>query len=62
MAEQKLNFEMSDPEGVFPCILGHEGGGIVTDVGEGVTSVKPGKSMDRNKTFGETFLNSASVC
>lgn len=31
-----------DPEGVFPCILGHEGGGIVTDIGEGVTSVKPG--------------------
>lgn len=31
-----------DPEGVFPCILGHEGGGIVESVGEGVTSVKPG--------------------
>lgn len=37
---------MSDPEGVFPCILGHEGGGIVTDVGEGVTSVKPGKLIN----------------
>ncbi|KAG6456832.1 alcohol dehydrogenase class-3 [Manduca sexta] len=32
----------SDPEGVFPVILGHEGGGIVESVGEGVTSVKPG--------------------
>eukprot|EP00123_Amoebidium_parasiticum_P001518 comp12630_c0_seq1/m.7675 comp12630_c0_seq1/g.7675 ORF comp12630_c0_seq1/g.7675 comp12630_c0_seq1/m.7675 type:complete len:381 (-) comp12630_c0_seq1:408-1550(-) len=32
----------SDPEGVFPCILGHEGGGIVESVGEGVTSVKVG--------------------
>ncbi|GFY40612.1 alcohol dehydrogenase class-3 [Trichonephila inaurata madagascariensis] len=32
----------SDPEGVFPCILGHEGGGIVESVGEGVTSVQPG--------------------
>jgi len=32
----------SDPEGVFPCILGHEGGGIVESIGEGVTSVKPG--------------------
>ncbi len=31
-----------DPEGVFPCIMGHEGGGIVESVGEGVTSLKPG--------------------
>ncbi|HDX8453761.1 TPA: S-(hydroxymethyl)glutathione dehydrogenase/class III alcohol dehydrogenase [Aeromonas hydrophila] len=31
-----------DPEGLFPCILGHEGGGIVESVGEGVTSVKVG--------------------
>ncbi|WP_444908195.1 S-(hydroxymethyl)glutathione dehydrogenase/class III alcohol dehydrogenase [Microbulbifer sp. SSSA008] len=31
-----------DPEGKFPCILGHEGGGIVVQVGEGVTSVKAG--------------------
>ena len=31
-----------DPEGVFPCILGHEGGGIVESVGAGVTSVKVG--------------------
>jgi len=31
-----------DPEGVFPTVLGHEGGGIVIEVGEGVTSVKPG--------------------
>ncbi|MCE9849153.1 S-(hydroxymethyl)glutathione dehydrogenase/class III alcohol dehydrogenase [Aeromonas allosaccharophila] len=31
-----------DPEGVFPCILGHEGGGIIESVGEGVTSVKVG--------------------
>ena len=31
-----------DSEGVFPCILGHEGGGIVEAVGEGVTSVKVG--------------------
>ncbi|CAG4946354.1 unnamed protein product [Parnassius apollo] len=31
-----------DPEGVFPVILGHEGGGIVESVGEGVTSFKPG--------------------
>jgi S-(hydroxymethyl)glutathione dehydrogenase/alcohol dehydrogenase len=31
-----------DSEGKFPCILGHEGGGIVESVGEGVTTVKPG--------------------
>jgi len=32
----------ADPEGQFPVILGHEGGGIVEEVGAGVTSVKPG--------------------
>lgn len=31
-----------DPEGLFPCILGHEAAGIVESVGENVTSVKPG--------------------
>lgn len=31
-----------DPEGAFPAILGHEGAGIVREVGAGVTSVKPG--------------------
>ena len=31
-----------DPEGKFPAILGHEGGGIVEEVGAGVTSVSPG--------------------
>lgn len=31
-----------DPEGIFPVILGHEGGGIVESIGEGVTSVKVG--------------------
>ncbi|MCC4833978.1 S-(hydroxymethyl)glutathione dehydrogenase/class III alcohol dehydrogenase [Shewanella sp. 10N.7] len=31
-----------DPEGIFPVILGHEGGGIVEMVGEGVTSVQVG--------------------
>ncbi|WP_022708042.1 MULTISPECIES: S-(hydroxymethyl)glutathione dehydrogenase/class III alcohol dehydrogenase [Paracoccus] len=32
----------ADPEGIFPAILGHEGAGIVLEVGEGVTSVQPG--------------------
>ena len=31
-----------DPEGIFPSILGHEGAGVVVDVGAGVTSVKKG--------------------
>ncbi len=31
-----------DPEGIFPAILGHEGAGIVREVGAGVTSLKPG--------------------
>ena len=31
-----------DPEGVFPSVLGHEGGGVVVEVGEGVTTVQPG--------------------
>lgn len=32
----------ADPEGAFPAILGHEGAGVVVEVGPGVTSVKPG--------------------
>src|ERR1700741_1843167 len=32
----------ADPEGLFPTILGHEGAGIVVDVGAGVTSLKKG--------------------
>ncbi|MDP3299155.1 MAG: alcohol dehydrogenase catalytic domain-containing protein, partial [Phenylobacterium sp.] len=31
-----------DSEGVFPSILGHEGAGVVVEVGQGVTSLKPG--------------------
>ena len=32
----------ADPEGLFPAILGHEGAGVVLEVGEGVTSLSPG--------------------
>jgi S-(hydroxymethyl)glutathione dehydrogenase/alcohol dehydrogenase len=31
-----------DPEGIFPAVLGHEGAGVVVDVGPGVTSVQKG--------------------
>jgi S-(hydroxymethyl)glutathione dehydrogenase / alcohol dehydrogenase len=38
----KFTLSGEDPEGMFPAILGHEGAGIVREVGAGVTSVAPG--------------------
>jgi S-(hydroxymethyl)glutathione dehydrogenase / alcohol dehydrogenase len=35
----------ADPEGLFPAILGHEGAGIVREIGAGVTNVKPGNHV-----------------
>jgi S-(hydroxymethyl)glutathione dehydrogenase/alcohol dehydrogenase len=32
----------ADPEGLFPCVLGHEGAGVVVDVGAGVRSLRKG--------------------
>ena len=32
----------ADPEGLFPSVMGHEGAGVVLEVGEGVSSVAPG--------------------
>ena len=38
----KYTLSGADPEGLFPAILGHEGAGIVVDVGPGVTSLRKG--------------------
>jgi len=38
----KYTLSGADPEGLFPTILGHEGAGVVREVGAGVTSVAPG--------------------
>jgi Zn-dependent alcohol dehydrogenase len=37
----------ADPEGLFPSVLGHEGAGIVVEVGPGVTSVNPAITSSR---------------
>jgi S-(hydroxymethyl)glutathione dehydrogenase/alcohol dehydrogenase len=38
----KFTLSGADPEGLFPAILGHEGAGVVVEVGAGVTSLRPG--------------------
>jgi S-(hydroxymethyl)glutathione dehydrogenase/alcohol dehydrogenase len=38
----KYTLSGADPEGLFPAILGHEGAGVVVEVGAGVKSLKPG--------------------
>ena len=45
----------ADPEGLFPSILGHEGAGVVVDVGAGVTSVKQGDFRTNREKFGVVF-------
>ena len=36
------SYWLQDPEGLFPCILGHEAAGVVESVGDGVTTVQIG--------------------
>jgi S-(hydroxymethyl)glutathione dehydrogenase/alcohol dehydrogenase len=38
----KYTLSGADPEGLFPCILGHEGAGLIVDVGPGVQALKKG--------------------
>src|SRR5262252_3582938 len=38
----------ADPEGIFPSILGHEGAGVVLEVGHGVASVAPATTSSRS--------------
>jgi S-(hydroxymethyl)glutathione dehydrogenase/alcohol dehydrogenase len=38
----EFTLSSADPERLFPAILGHEGAGVVVDIGPGVTSVKKG--------------------
>jgi Zn-dependent alcohol dehydrogenase len=50
-----------DPEGIFPAVLGHEGGGIVESIGEGVTSLSVGATdfinpMDYDKPIQDVVV------
>jgi S-(hydroxymethyl)glutathione dehydrogenase/alcohol dehydrogenase len=49
-----------DSEGLFPSVLGHEGAGIVREVGPGVTSVKPGDHVIPLYTPNAASANRAS--
>jgi len=48
----------NDPEGAFPVILGHEGGGIVESVGKEVDNVKVGDHVIPLYTAGESCFAS----
>ena len=54
-----------DPEGVFPAVLGHEGAGVVVEVGQGVTSVKQNSlpvSSIENLTVEFMVTTVAGIC
>ncbi|EWM50995.1 alcohol dehydrogenase GroES-like domain protein [Bordetella holmesii 70147] len=49
----------ADPEGIFPAILGHEGAGVVVDVGPGMTSLRKGDHVIPLYTPNAASANSA---
>ncbi len=49
----------ADPEGIFPAILGHEGAGVVMDVGPGVTTLKKATMSFRSTRPSAASANSA---
>ena len=56
-----------DPEGVFPAVLGHEGGGIVVEVGEGANQVVGQVELVRASSwsciaFGSSTLQPSAIC
>lgn len=51
----------ADPEGIFPAILGHEGAGVVVDVGPGVTSLKKATTSFRSTLRNAVSANIASI-
>ena len=50
----------ADPEGLFPAIMGHEGAGVVVEVGAGVTSVAPGDHVI--PLYTPSVGNASSAC
>lgn len=56
----------ADPEGIFPAILGHEGAGIVVDVGPGVTTLKkaitPFRCTPRNAASASFACRAKPIC
>ena len=56
----------ADPEGLFPAILGHEGAGVVVDVGPGVSSVRKGDhvipSTPRNAVSAPLACRARPIC
>ena len=50
----------ADPEGIFPAILGHEGAGVVVDVGPGVTTLK--RTITSSPCTRRNAVSASSAC